>query len=320
MKRGVVALVCLSLLSETVFGWGFYGHKRINRQAVFLLPPELMVFYKPVIDIITEHSVDPDKRRYIVKAEGPRHYMDMDRYHPWDSIPVTYTAAIKKYGEDSLLRHGIVPWWIQVMSARLTKAFEKKDKAQIIKLSADLGHYIGDIHVPLHASSNHNGQLTNQHGIHGFWESRIPELLAESGFDLVTGKAIYIRDLPDQLWKIIKQSALAADTVLRFEKQLSEQYRSDLKYSYEDRNGVILKQYSAAYSIAYHNMLNGMVERRMRESIHFTASVWYTAWVNAGMPNLKDISGKEISTETIQEWNELNKSWSTAGSPLNCGH
>lgn len=320
MKRGVLILVGCSVCIQTVLGWGFFGHKLINRQAIFLLPPEMMVFYKPVISILTEHAVDPDKRRYIIKEEGPRHYMDMDHYHPWDSIPVTYAAAIKKYGEDTLLKHGIVPWWIQVMTTRLTKAFEKKDKALIIKLSADLGHYIGDIHVPLHASSNHNGQLTNQHGIHGFWESRIPELFAESSFDLVVGKAFYIKNLPIELWKIIKQSARASDSVLRFEKLLNDQFRSDLKYSYENRNGIILKQYSTAYSIAYHKLLNGMVERRMRESIKFTASVWYTAWVDAGMPDLKEIAGKEIAPETIEEWNELHKSWSNSGSNMNCGH
>ena len=318
MKRGVLILAGISLSIQTVLGWGFYGHKLINRQAVFLLPPEMIVFYKPIIDIITEHAVDPDKRRYLIKEEGARHYMDMDHYRPWDSIPYRYADAIKKYGEDSLLRHGIVPWWIQIMTLRLTKAFEKKDKAQIIKLSADLGHYIGDIHVPLHASSNHNGQLTNQHGIHGFWESRIPELFASSSYDLVIGKASYIKNLPDQLWKIIKQSALAADTVLTFEKILNDQYRPDLKYSFEYRNGIIVKQYSTAYSTAYQNMLNGMVERRMREAIKFTASVWYTAWINAGMPNLKEIADKEISPDTLEEWSTLNKNWSTGGGNMNC--
>lgn len=311
-------LIGLSLCMHTVWGWGFYGHKLINRQAVFLLPPEMMVFYKPVIHLITEHAVDPDKRRYILKAEAPRHYMDMDHYHPWDSIPSLYSDAIKKYGEDSLLKHGIVPWWIQIMTARLTKAFEKKDAAQIIKLSADLGHYIGDLHVPLHASSNHNGQLSNQHGIHGFWESRLPELFASTSYDLINSKAQYIKNPPDQLWKIIKQSALAADTVLKFEKILNDRFRPDLKYSYENRNGVVIKQYSNAYSAAYQDMLNGMVERRMRESIRFTACVWYTAWVNAGMPRLKDIAGTYVPIEISEEWTELNKNWNVVGGQMNC--
>lgn len=318
MKRGVLIILFVSLFLQTTLGWGFFGHKLINRQAVFLLPPEMMVFYKPVMDIITEHAVDPDKRRYLLKAEGPRHYMDMDHYKPWDSIPLAYTEAVKKYGEDTLMRHGIVLWWIQIMTNRLTKAFEKKDKVLILKLSADLGHYIGDIHVPLHASSNHNGQLTNQHGIHGFWESRLPELFADAQYDLINGKAVYIKNLPAQLFSIIKQSALASDTVLKFEQLLTTRYRTDLKYSYEYRNGMVVKQYSTAYSLAYQNMLNGMVERRMREAIKCTASVWYTAWVNAGMPNLKDIAAEEIPADTKEEWEAMNKSWTSGGSLMNC--
>ena len=77
------------------------------------------------------------------------------------------------------------------MLHRLTDAFKEKDQAKILKLSAEIGHYIADAHVPLHAHSNHNGQYTGQQGIHGFWESRIPELLAEKEWDFFIGKAAY---------------------------------------------------------------------------------------------------------------------------------
>jgi len=297
------------------WSWGFYAHKMINKYAVFLLPPEMMALYKPNIDLITEHAVDPDKRRYAVKAEGPRHYIDLDHYHPWDSIPPSWTAAVKKYGDDSLAKHGIVPWWIQTMVSRLTKAFEEKDKLSIIKLSAELGHYISDAHVPLHASSNHNGQYTNQHGIHGFWESRIPELFAEAEFDFITGRGQYVKSISTMVWKLVKQSSAAADTVLLFERMLNSKYRSDWKFSYELRNGIVVRQYSTGYSRAYHQMLNGMVERRMRESIFATASLWYTAWVNAGQPNLADLAGKSFTEQELEEWNNLNKEWKDLGMP-----
>ncbi len=42
--------------------WGFFGHRRINRMAVFTLPPGLIPFYKKNLEFITEHAVDPDKR------------------------------------------------------------------------------------------------------------------------------------------------------------------------------------------------------------------------------------------------------------------
>jgi hypothetical protein len=273
----------------------------------------MIILYKPNIDHISEHAVDPDKRRYAVKEEGPRHYIDLDHYHPWDSIPASFSRAREKYGEDSLMKRGIGPWWIQVMVSRLTLAFEKKDKFAILKLSAELGHYISDAHVPLHASSNHNGQYTNQQGIHGFWESRIPEQFAEKEFDLLIGKAEYVKSVSALVWKVVRESARAADTVLLFERTLDKSFPRDAKFSFEPRNGVIIRQYSSAYSKAYHLSLQGMVERRLRASILATASLWYTAWVNAGQPDLKELSNQSLSASELEEWNKLNKQWHAAG-------
>jgi hypothetical protein len=300
------------MLFFSLIFWGFFGHQLINQYAVYILPPEMMVIYKPNIAFITEHAVDPDKRRYAVKEEGPRHYIDMDHFHPWDSIPKTYTKAVEKYGEDTLNRHGIGPWWLQQMSYRLTKAFEEKELFKIIKLSAEIGHYMADLHVPLHTSSNHNGQKTNQYGIHGFWESRVPELFANQEYDFVVGKATYIKNVQNYVWTVVRQSAAASDSVLQIEKELTAKIRPDYKYSFENRNGITVRQYSSYFSKQYQDKLNGMVERRMRESIHATASIWYTAWVNAGQPDLQLLVGKTFTEEELQEWNTLNIDWKSA--------
>lgn len=307
MKRCCLTLILLCYFSEG-WCWGFYGHRLINYQAVFLLPPELIAFYKPNIDFISAHAVDADKRRYVVAGEGPRHYIDIDRYAA-HSIPRSWSRAVEKFSEDSLLAHGIVPWWIQVMLKRLTKAFREKNVRAILKLSAETGHYIGDAHVPLHTSGNHNGQFTNQHGIHGFWESRIPEIFAETEWDLFSEKAVYIRNPLDFTWKRIEESAKASDSVLRFERILNERYTSDRKYAFEERNGVIIKQYSTAYSADYDALLNGMVERRMKQSIFAVASFWYTAWVNAGQPDLKGFVKSEISEDEKLEFEALEMKW-----------
>ena len=194
--RKILFLFIFSFISLHAFCWGFYGHKKINHFAVFLLPPEMMQLYKPNIDFISEHAVDPDMRRYIIAQEGPRHYIDIDHYgsYPYTELPRKWNDAVEKFSEDSLMKYGIVPWWVQTMLYKLTEAFKEKQQAKILKLSAEIGHYIADAHVPLHANSNHNGQFTDQRGIHGFWESRVPELLAEKEFDFFIGKAEYIKD------------------------------------------------------------------------------------------------------------------------------
>ncbi len=306
----LLPLLPLLFLPSRSTAWGFYGHKKINYQAVFLLPPEMIGFYKSNIQFITDHAVDPDMRRYAIPEEGARHYIDIDHYgkHPYDSLPRYWKDAVDEYSEDSLQRYGIVPWWILTMLKRLTIAFQEKDAARILKLSAEIGHYISDAHVPLHACSNHNGQFSGQSGIHGFWESRIPELLAEKDWDFYLGAASYIPAPLSFTWRRVLESALAADSVLWLEKKLSARFPPDQKYSFEERKGKVIRQYSSAYSLAYHSTLNGMVERRMRQSIFSVASIWYTAWVDAGQPPLA-AEPVIFSSQDQQAFEELVQAW-----------
>jgi hypothetical protein len=309
--KKVIFLIFLSGVSSQCFCWGFYAHKKINYYAVFLLPPQLLLFYKPNIDFISEHATDPDKRRYSIAAEGARHYIDIDHYgkYPYPALPRKWKDAVQKFGEDSLEAYGIVPWHIQVMLGRLTKAFREKNFSSILKNSAEIGHYIADAHVPLHTSENYDGQLTGQKGIHAFWESRVPELLADKKFDFFIGKAAYIKDPSAFIWERVLESAKATDSVLRFEKELSLKFPSDKKYAFEKRNNVLIRQYSSAYTIAYDKMLNGMVERRMRQSIFAVASFWFTAWVNAGQPDLSGLSKQSFSQKDLKEFEKLNEDW-----------
>ncbi len=314
MKK-IFFVVFLTILCEQCYCWGFYAHKKINHYAVFLLPPGMLVLYKPNIEFLTEHAIDPDKRRYAIPEESPRHYIDIDHYgnYPYDSLPRKWNDAIAKYSEDTLMQHGIVPWWVQTMLYRLTDAFKEKNQAKILKLSAEIGHYVADAHVPLHASSNYNGQFTAQKGIHGFWESRVPELLADKEWDFFIGKAEYIKNPGDFIWNRVVESGAASDTVLSFERELTKAFPSDQKFSFEQRNGITIRQYSSSFTKAYDNLLNGMVERRMRQSIFAVAGFWYTAWVNAGQPDLTKLSNKEFTGEDLKEFEALNYAWRSNG-------
>lgn len=268
--------------------WGFWGHQRINRQAVFSLPPEMIGFFKENIEYITEHAVDPDKRRYAIEGEAPRHFIDLDHFctYPCADFPKQWNEAVNTYSEDTLQAFGIVPWHIQTMLRRLTKAFKEKDKNKILKTATELGHYVADSHVPLHTTENYNGQLTNQKGIHGFWESRLPELFNED-YDFFVGKAEYIPKTLDFTWQNILNAHSQVADVLAIEKELDKTFPADKKYSYETRNELTVRTYSKEYATAYHQKLSGMVEAQMKASIKHTADLWYTCWVNAGKPTLE---------------------------------
>lgn len=364
--------------------WGFFGHRRINRMAVFTLPPEMVVFYKKHIDYVTDHAIDPDKRRYASPHEAVRHYMDLDHYGkpPFKNLPRNWTDALLQYttvklvtknldtlpllvnvepeellqkfsyqlntklytkkdsiligaqdyrqlfynnivrnyydefwsipcdslarmlgvsvddlncqniiGEDHLSSEGILPYHLLQMQHRLRRAFEEGDSKKILRLSADFGHYIADAHVPLHTTKNYNGQLSGQNGIHAFWESRLPELFADESYDFWVGKSSLIIYEQDYFWEMVLESHKYVDSVLNIEMDLRSLFPEDRQICFEDRNGNSVKTQCREFAEAYHNRMGGMVEKRMRDAILAVGSAWYTAWWNAGSPDLRYLDG-----------------------------
>ena len=357
--------------------WGFFGHRRLNRLAVFTLPPDMIAYYKKHIEYITEHAVDPDKRRYATQHEAVRHYIDIDHWgtYPFPTVPRDWSEALLTHAEFALITprkdtlilasracvdysgqvvqytgqdervdviwqsaelpvneflsffrkdilpqyyqdywtvpcdslrqllgtslpcsevivadqfssYGILPYNLAHVQERLTNAFRSGNEAAILRLSAEIGHYIGDGHVPLHTTENYNGELTNQRGIHAFWESRIPELFADEEFDNFVGRAEYIADPPSFYWDVVLKSHQLVDSVLTIEKNLSLDFPRDQQYCYEERLGRTIRVECTEYARAYRERMRGMVEERWRATIRCIGSAWYTAWIDAGKPDL----------------------------------
>jgi len=296
----IVSLLILPQFSATK--WGFFAHQKINRLAVYTLPVEMIGFYKHNIQYITENAVNPDRRRYAVEDEAPRHFIDIDVYG--DSavykMPRYWNDAVEKYSEDTLMAYGIVPWHINLMKYRLTDAMRIGDVLNILRLSADLGHYIADANVPLHTTENYNGQLTDQYGIHGFWESRLPELFIGQ-YDFFVGKAEYIDNTQLEAWDAVIQAHEALDSVLVFEKKLTDEVSEDKKYSFETRGQTTVKVYSREFSKRYHQRLDGMVERQIQRAIKMIGDFWFTCWVDAGQPDLNKIKDYQPSDVELEE-------------------
>lgn len=284
-------LCCLIAQLKDIQAWGFFAHKKINELSVFSLPGELFVFYKHNIDYLSQHATDPDMRRYAFPEEGPRHFLDADRYYPLDSLPKEWNKALAKYGEDTLMAHGIGPWYLELMYKRLVAAFVAKDAIKILKLSADIGHYTADMHVPLHTTRNYNGQLTQQHGIHALWESRLPELFA-SNYDFLADKAQYIPHVNTYIWGFFLHAHSLVDSVLLTEKRISASFPEEQKYQFEERGNLNQKNYSRAFSAQYHQALGNMVETQMKSAIQALGNLIYSAWIDAGKPTLVDNQNK----------------------------
>ncbi|WCT13593.1 zinc dependent phospholipase C family protein [Mucilaginibacter jinjuensis] len=297
MKPALRLLVALIILFSCS-SWGFFAHYRIHHLAVFTLPKAMATFYKSNIDYITEHAVTADKRRYTDSTEAPRHFLDADYYGktPFKTIPHKWNDAVDCYSKDTIIKYGTVPWSIQYEYYRLVRAFKAHDTTDILHTSADLGHYVSDACVPLHTTMNYDGQLTNQKGLHALWESRLPEQFADK-YHLYIGKARYIENPLSEAFILCRSSFKGVDSVVRFEQILNKTFPADKKYSKQQRGTRKVTDYSPEYCAAYHKLMHGMVERRMRTAILAVGSYWYSAWVDAGQPDLNKLIAVKMSEE-----------------------
>jgi hypothetical protein len=141
--------------------------------------------------------------------------------------------------------------------------------------------------VPLHTTENYNGQLTGQDGIHGFWESRLVELYSEN-YDFWVGRATYLDNPQFEIWDVVTSSHHLKDSVLLEEKKLAQVF-GEKRFSFETKGRQTAKVYSEKYARAYHRILKGMVERRMRSAVLVTGSFWFSAWIDAGQPDLEEL-------------------------------
>jgi hypothetical protein len=201
------------------------------------------------------------------------------------------------------------------MMVKLTDAMRNKRKTEILFLAADLGHYVADAHMPLHTSANHNGQFTGQVGIHAFWESQLPELFGKS-YHLYSRPAQYVTDIEKTTWDIIDSSYALVNKLLSTERKMRKDNPEDKQYKLGADGQPMKNKYgqpvhAEEYAHVYHELLGGMVERQMRLAVEKTADLWYTAWVNAGKPDLDDLDPSSVTERNKSLYKEDMKSWKT---------
>lgn len=255
------------------FAWGVTGHQYINHLAILDLPADLQPLYKANQEWVIRHGVDPDRWRNNDRSEGPNHFIDLDL---WGAdvathYPEDYWIAIGIYGKADIDKNGVVPWRIGQFYGKLVRAFKAKNAKDIIEISAFLGHYVADIHVPFHAAANYDGQLTNQKGIHARFESVLVE------------RQIKFEDLKPLPLNQISQPVTTAFAWARNSLQLTVPVL--------DADKVAVGK-DAAYGDAYYTAFSATARpialRQLQEGGRDLASIWHSAWQAAGKPALPD--------------------------------
>lgn len=263
-----VSLILLFFIS-LFYGWGVTGHKIINRKTVLSFPAGLnpFLYWR---DSLTAHGSDADYRKSVDPNEAPRHYIDIDNYAVFIStgrIPQTLDSLISIYGYNFVITNGILPFAI-IATVDSVKNYLLNHNWQMAMLkAADLGHYIGDGHNPLHITRNYNGQYTNQTGIHSRYETTM--INRDSGNIIYGGDSVsYISNVNQFVFNFIYQNYAYVDSVLRADS---------IAYS-------TAGYYNNTYYQYLWNLSGNFTTLLFKNASNFLASLIYTAWINAGSP------------------------------------
>lgn len=286
----------LSVLITSVWvvssGWGFLVHKTVHQLAVYELPESMQPFFYQQMGYLVNNAPRPDMRRNEDSTEATKHFIDLEMFGEQAAtrMPLDWNRAVQKYTADSLIKYGYVPYQVVHIKEKLTNAFRKGNKDSILFYAADLGHYIGDAHVPLHTTVNYDGQLTDQKGLHSLWESMIPELEIGNYSLYSAHKAVYLKNPAEAIWQAIRKAAKLVPEMLQKEKELSKGFTDEQKFRVQIRRGKETKSYTTAFAKAYASALGTTINDQLRASADLIADFWYTSWVDAGKPDLSRIN------------------------------
>jgi hypothetical protein len=274
--------------------------------AIYELPAAMQPFFFRNQEELVKSSVRPDQRRSKDPTEATKHFIDLEAFGAGaeKNMPLQWEEAVKKYSQDTLLEYGYVPYHVVAMKSRLTKAFAAKNADSILFLAADLAHYIGDAHVPLHTTINYDGQLTNQKGLHALWESVIPEIDIEK-FSLTSKhRATYLKAPEKTIWYAVRSGNAMVKNLLEQERITTLDFTESTKYRIQMRRGKEVKYYTSAFAKAYHAKLGNTIELQLIRSADMVADFWYTCWVDGGKPDLNAMLKNPFTPAENTRWTE----------------
>ncbi len=262
---------------SVMLGWGAEGHKLISNKAMTLLPDEMSSFTNWQ-DYVTIHSVDPDMRRNSDKSEAPKHFIDIDFYPEFlNGNMIEDKAKLEaEYGDTTVTKMGLLPWATLDTYDKLVNALKEKNRDKALIYLSDLGHYVADGHQPMHAIMNYNGQMSGQKGIHFRYESiMVDSNLSTIRNDFHAEKAVYISNRLDFIFNYITDANSVSDVLF-------------------DADTFAYKNANSRNDAEYYRLLwfktKYITETQIENAASDFASLFYSAWVDAGKPSFDEIN------------------------------
>lgn len=275
-KRKIFFLLLVSIIF--IYGWGANGHKIINRRSTISFP-QAMSFLKWA-DSLAAHASDADYRRSGDPNEAPRHYIDIDDYPEFIAtgrIPQDLDSLIAIHGSAFVYDKGILPFSIMATTDSIKKYFQLRNFQKAMLQAADLGHYVGDGHMPLHITRNYNGQYTNQYGVHSRYETQL--INRDSGNIIYNFEdAVYISNINQFVFNFLYDNYRYVDSVLKYD---SIAHAAD-------------PSYNSTYYQIYWQLAGDFTIKLFNNASHFLSSLIYTSWLNAGSPVSINLTGTSL--------------------------
>ena len=275
MRKALIPALAVAVLAipAPAAAWGFEAHKFIVARVLALLPPEIRPYFEKHRDVFIERAIDPDLWRNAgYEAESPHHFVDLDAYglHPFTALPHDYDAAVKKYGRETIVKNGTLPWRAEEMYRKLVEAFMQKGgyaRDNIKFYAAWVAHYSSDAQVPFHATLNHDGHLTGQTGMHSRFESELFERFREQ-LHVDGGRVVPVESPREFMFESLTTSFTFVQPVLDADRAAVKG-----RESYDDE-----------YFALLFSTVRPIMEKRLADAITATASVITAAWIEAGRP------------------------------------
>jgi hypothetical protein len=279
----VSVFVVLLAQADIAWAWGYTVHSRINHQAALLIPAPLGAYTTRHANDLSLYGPSADFIKDAYPEESHRHYIDLDLY-PTDVLkktPRDFQSFVKTYGDSAVNARGVIPWAIEETMERITRLLKRGQWESALFYMGILGHYVADIHMPLHTTANYNGQLTNNKGVHFRWETRMVDEFIPV-FKPV-GEVVYLSKPLENTFEIISRShdlypaLLHADSLAR--RDLTPVQKEQLS-TYE------ILSFEEPYLTRLYKETETIVEDRLGRAVVMVASYWWTCWVNAGRPSI----------------------------------
>ncbi len=260
-----VGVLCFSF----AWGWGGPTHKFINMQAMKHLPPTCP-FFANNAQWISDHAVDADNRKSSDPTEAPKHFIDIEDYPEFATrtLSHSYDTLVALHGQTFVTNTGVVPWSIIWSYDSLTNCLRRGDSARALQFAADLGHYVGDAHQPLHVTANYDGGETGNNGVHSRYESTMLATYNYLSQVSVTPEQAHFIPVPiDTNFVFVMHGNSLVDSILK-----GDNYAKAIDPSYK-----------AAYYEALWAETGALTQNQIQDATVDLANLWYTAAVNAGL-------------------------------------